>query len=82
METDEINILLPLAFALFVFVFFVIIGAAVAFLHWIGVFKLAASRHLLIVLKDAVLSFAGVFVIAAIASAIYFVLRLVKNLFL
>ncbi len=78
---DEINILLPLAFGLVVLFFALLFGLLFWILKKNKVIKITNKSHLFDVLRAAILSIVGVFVIWGIIGFATFVIQVIKNFF-
>ena len=76
---EEINILLPLMFILTVSFFISVIGGIFWFLNKKEIVKLSKENQLFSVLRAAVLSILGVFVLSAIAGIAVFAVQLIKT---
>ena len=80
MQIVAINLFLPLFFALILLFFFAVVASIGGLLYWIGVFDNATAGHLLIVARDAVLSFVGIGVVLALAGLLLGVFSIIKYL--
>ena len=78
---DEINLLLPLAFGFIVLFFGAIFGLLIWLLNRTKVINLSKDSHLFGVLRAAILSIIGVFVLSGVISAAVFVVGLIKSYF-
>lgn len=79
--SDEINLFLPLFFGLIVF-FILAIGGLIYWLFWrFKVIEFSDNFYIIRVLKDAFLSFVGVFVLVAIVSFVVSILNFVISFF-
>lgn len=78
---DEINIFLPLAFGLVVLLFASLFGLIFWILNKTKVIQISKKSHLFSVLRAAILSVIGVFIVSGVIGVFIFVIQVVKNFF-
>ncbi len=78
---DEINLFLPLAFGLVIVFFAAMFGIVIWILNKTEVINLAKESHLFSVLRAAVLSVIGVFVISFVGGIAILISQIIKSFF-
>ena len=80
-EPEEFNLLLSLAFGFIIFLFFAVVSLIFWLLQRLSIIQITEKYYLLSVMKDAVLSLAGVFVFLAILSIALFIFQIIYSFF-
>ncbi len=78
---DEINILLPLMFLIFIGIILLVFGVTLFILYKLIVFEGDKSNNILTVLKYAIFSLIGVFLFSGILGAIVIILQYLLGFF-